>query len=224
MKSRKWPKIVGAIVVLLLILYAAGAASAYQGESGDGQPLTLVTTWGVAMASAAITALIVRATRLRKATVTTDSRAVQFTISPLEPFTTSIAAARWQLGDGSPLPKFGSFARPLVATDRAGITIWKSDPRDVPLVTIPAATIRSVSSVEQRIQVSRIGVTSRFLCIIVELMIGRTGVTLVLPACTPTNETTPGTPELVEGWAAQMRETIGLDAPAQIGEAQIDPS
>jgi hypothetical protein len=211
-KTRKWPYVVGAIVVLLLFLYAIGAASAYKGESGDGGPLALLTTVGVALVAAAIVALILRARVPSSGKVAAKPGVVQFTISPLEPFTTSIADARWRLGDGSPLPKFGSFARPLISTGSAGITIWRSGRDALPLVTIPAASVQSIASQRRKIQVSRIGVTGSFLCIVVELMIGSTGVTLILPACTPVNETVPGTQASLDAWVAQMRDTLESQA------------
>jgi hypothetical protein len=209
-KTRKWPSIVGVIVVILLVAFAAGAASASQ---GGGLPPAVVTVLGLAVGIGVVTPLIRRMVLPRRGDVTSKPGVAQFTISPLEPFTTSIAAARQQLGDGGPLPKFGSFARPLVAADHSGITIWKSAGDQLPLVTIPAASVRSILSEQQKIQVSRIGVTSNFFCIIVELMIGSTGVRLVLPACTPVNEINPGTRDLVDAWAAQLRGTLEPEAP-----------
>lgn len=205
MKTRRRLNVVGAIAVVLLVVCAVGAASNYRIESDDALPLAVVTAIALVVAPAVIVPLILPLVLPRGATVAPKPGVTQFTIAPLEPFTTSVASARWQLGDGSPLPRFGSFARPLVATDRAGITLWKSVGDELPLVTIPAASIRSIFSEEQKIQVSRVGVTGRFFCIVVELMIGRAGVRLILPACTPVGETNPWTREMVDAWAAQMR-------------------
>jgi hypothetical protein len=209
-KTRKWPYIVGVIVVILLVAFAAGAASASQG--GGGLPPAAVTVLGLAVGIGVVTPLIRRMVLPRTGDVSAKPGVVQFTISPLEPFTTSIAAVRQRLGDGDSLPKFGSFARPLVAADSSGITIWKSAGDELPLGTIPAASIRSIISEEQRIQVSRIGVTSNFFCIIVELTIESSDLRLVLPACTPVNEINPGTRELVDAWAAQLRGTLDPEA------------
>jgi hypothetical protein len=167
------------------------------------------------MAPVIIGPLILRKLLPRRVTVTARPGVTQFTIAPLEPFTTSIAAARWQLGDGTALTKFGSFARPLVAADASGVTIWRAAGDELPLVTVPAASVRSITSEERTIQVSRTGVTNRVFCIVIELMIGRTGVTLILPACTPVNDTNRATRQVVDAWAAQLRGTLEPEANQQ---------
>ena len=205
MKPRKWPRILGLVAIILIEAYAAGAASAYRAESGDGLPFTLVTTLGAAVGFGLALWLVLPLFGPRKVGVAELPTGIQFTISPLIPFVDALGAVRWELGDESPLPRFGGFSRPLVSINGTGVTIWKAAGDAHPLVSIPASAVRSVSCDEQKVQVSRTGLKGTFVCITLDLMIGTTAISLILPACTEVNRTNAAPREIVDAWAALMQ-------------------
>jgi hypothetical protein len=210
-KRRRWPLVLQLVITLLVVLYGVGASSAYGEDTGNSLPFAVASIVGTAIAIGVITRVIRRwqlPTALPVALRGPDGGGTQFAVFPFAPFVSGLAAARWQLGDSSPLPKFKPTARPVVVTDDGGITVWADATDATPLARIPASWVQTVSLREVPIQISRVPVKDRVACLVVELLARRTPVTLTLPPCDPANQTGRPSPAKLLDWTRQMNSAL----------------
>jgi len=206
-KQRRWPYIVAGVVVALLTLYIAGAASALR-QTGEAVPYEAVAFLLSVLATSVLTALYFRLRRPIAAPVVTRPDLVHFPVFPFEPLLTAVAAIRWQQGDNTPVEPMPQTARPVVVLGHDRLDVWAAlgDPR--PMLSIPTMSIGSISPGTVMTQVSRIPIKDRVRAILVEVAIRREVLELPLPLCDTANTTRMATSRAIESTVAWMRSIV----------------
>jgi hypothetical protein len=196
---------VAGAAVLLITLYAVGAASAYRHRSGDAVPYELAAFLLPLILAPVLTALYGRVRMPATPPVITRSDVVRFAVFPFEPLLTGIAAIRWQQGDSAPVEPMPPTARPIVVMDHDRLEIW-ADPDDGrPMLSIPVGSLASIRSGVLMVQLSRIPVKDRVRAILVDVTVRREVIELPLPICDAANATRMAPPRAIDSTVASMR-------------------
>lgn len=209
--------LLGLFVLLLVVFYAVGASLAYGDDTGNHVPGTIVVFVAPIIALSAVVWVIqhwriparqpISPAQLARAGMQT------FAVFPFAEFISSVDAVRWQQGISTPVGRLAPEVRPIIQTEPDAVTIWASIDAPSPITRIPAEWVQSVSLQNLRIQISRIPIKDRVACIVLELMIRRTPVTVVLPPCNPADQLGTPTPAQLVKWTTEMRATLKSGVP-----------